>query len=305
MKPSFVIYAPRYRSNSGGAIATHKLCDLLNRAGYKASVFPHWMPSVISSRAVTPRSVAWLASRVLRGLYSTNPRYHTPLATAADVAQGVVVYPEIIGGNPLRATKYVRWLLHQPGFHGGRFRYRTGDLYFCYQQAFNQNSGGMIFGGTLTVFEVLLDIYQQINYGPRTRVAYMIRKGRDRVDLPDLRREWVLDGLDHQALARAFNECRICYFYDLYTAYAGYAAACGCIPVIVPVAGISKEAWVPEEGGRFGLAYGDDDIPHALATRATLLENMRGLEHHSEATVRQFVSVVTTHFGFDDAEAAQ
>jgi len=115
LKPSFVIYAPRYRSNSGGAIATHKLCDLLNRAGYKASVFPHWMPSVISSRAVTPRSVAWLASRVLRGLYSTNPLYRTPAATAADVAQGVVVYPEIIGGNPLRATKYVRWLLHQPG----------------------------------------------------------------------------------------------------------------------------------------------------------------------------------------------
>ena len=227
------------------------------------------------------------------------------MATAADVAGSVVIYPEIIGGNPLRAKRYVRWLLHQPGFHGGRTRYRTGDLYFCYQEAFNRHCEGMIFGGALTVFEVLLDIYQQTNYGPRTRVGYMIRKGRHREDSPDLRGEWVLDGLDHQALARAFNECRICYFYDAYTAYAGYAAACGCIPVIVPMPGVSKEAWVPEEGSRFGLAYGDADIPHALATRAALLENMRRMEHQNEASVRQFVSVVAAHFGLGDTAAAR
>ena len=163
----------------------------------------------------------------------------------------------------------------------------------------------MIFGGTLTVIDMLLDVYQQTNHGPRTRVAYMIRKGRDRKDLPDLRREWVLDGLDHQALARAFNECRICYFYDQYTAYAAYAAACGCIPVIVPVDGVDKEAWTPEEGGRLGIAYGDADIPHALATRATLLENMLSLGHQSEASVRRFVAVITAHFGLDDTAATE
>lgn len=299
-QPSFVIYAPRYRPNSGGAIATHKLCDLLNRAGYKSAVFPHWMPSWISSLAVTPRSIAYLASRLLRRLYTTNPEYRTPLATATDVADGVVIYPEIIGGNPLRAQKYARWLLHQPGFHGGRFRYQADDLYFCYQMAFNRHCDGMIFGGTLTVFAVLLDAYQQTNFGSRTRVAYMIRKGRDREDLPDLRQKWVLDGLDHQSLAQAFNECRVCYFYDSYTAYAAYAAACGCIPVIVPVAGVDKQAWVPEEGGRLGLAYGEDDIQHALDTRAALLASMRSMELHSEASVRQFVSVVSAHFGFED-----
>jgi len=283
---------------------THKLCDLLNRAGYRSSVFPHWMPSWVSSRAVTPRSVAYLVARLLRSVYTTNASYRTPLATAADVAEGIVVYPEIIGGNPLRAKKYVRWLLHKPGFHGGRSMYGTDELYFCYQEAFNRDCEGLIFGGLLTVFEVLLDVYKQTNFDPRTRVAYMIRKGRERKDLPNLSREWVLDGLDHQALARAFNECRICYFYDTYTAYAAYAAACGCIPVVVPVSGVSKEAWVPEESGRLGVAYGEADIPHALATRAILLENMRSVAIGNEASVRQFVATVTAHFGFDDAAAA-
>lgn len=303
-KPSFIVYSPRYRSNSGGAIVTHKLCDLLNRAGYKASLFPHWMPSWVSSRAMTPRSVACLNSYLLRSLYTTNASYQTPLASAADVADSVVVYPEIIGGNPLRAKRYARWLLHRPGFHGGRTKYQAGDLYFCYQEAFNLHCEGMIFGGILNVAEVLLDIYRQTNYGPRTRVGYMIRKGRDREDLPDLQREWVLDGLDHQALARAFNECQRCYFYDAYTAYASYAAACGCVPVIVPMQGISKEAWVPEEGGRLGLAYGDADIPHAIATRAALLEAMARVEQQNEASVSRFISVVAAHFDLGDTAAA-
>lgn len=302
--PSFVIHAPRYRPDSGGAIATHKLCHMLNRMGYRSSLFPHWLPSRISSQAVTPRSIAYLGSRILRPLYSTNPDYQTPLATAADVAEGIVIYPEIIGGNPLRAKRYARWLLHRPGFHGGRFKYRAGDLYFSYLEAFNQYCDKMVFGGALTVFDSLLDVYRQTNLDPRTRVAYMVRKGRTRDDLPDLRREWVLDGLDHQALAKAFNECRVCYFYDTYTAYAGYAAACGCIPVIVPLPGVDKETWMPKETDRFGLAYGDADIPHALETRAAMLENMRGVEHRNEASVQRFVSIAAAHFALDDAAEA-
>jgi hypothetical protein len=131
----------------------------------------------------------------------------------------------------------------------------------------------------------------------------MVRKGRDRADLPDLAGQWVLDGLDHAALAAAFNECRVCYFYDAYTAYSDYAAACGCIPVVVPMPGIAKSAWVPEPGGRPGVAYGDDDIPHALATREGLLDYMRGVEARNLVSVGHFVAVVARHFALPDEAA--
>lgn len=302
--PSFVVHAPRYRPNSGGAIVTHKLCDVLNRLGYPCSLFPHWMPSLVSSRAMTPRSVAYLASALGRPVYTTNPAYRTPLATAKDLTESIVIYPEIIGGNPLGADRYVRWLLHQPDFHGGTSRYRSGDLYFCIQEAFNQGGDGMAYGGLLNVTDMMLDVYRQTNFGPRTRVAYMIRKGRDREDLTDLSGEWVLDGLDHRAMAEAFNECRVCYFYDGYTAYSDYAAACGCIPVVVPLPGIEKQQWVPEAGGRSGVAYGEADIPHALATRDALLAYMRGVEGQNLASVRRFISVVAAHFGLQEPAGA-
>lgn len=222
--------------------------------------------------------------------------YKTPLAKSVDLDKSIVVYPEIVSGNPLRAPRYVRWLLHEPGFHEGAFIHATGDLYFCYQEAFNKNCSGMIYGGLLTIADTFLDIYRNVNPGERSKVCYMIRKGIDRKDLPDVSDLWVVDGYSHHELASAFNECRVCYFYDPYTTYAAYAAACGCIPVIVPMPGVSKKEWVPEEDGSYGLAYGDDDIQYAIETRDLMLNKLHAITLHNRESAKNFVTVVKKHF---------
>lgn len=296
--PSFVIYAPRYRSNSGGAIVMHKLCDVLNTMGYRAKLWPLWKPhSLVASMLKSPgRTLAYTASRIYRGPYATNAKYNTPLAGKSDIPDSIVIYPEIVSGNPLGAKRYVRWLMHEPGFHEGKALYSPGDLYFCYQEAFNKHCQAMTYGGPLTIADTLLDIYQQTNTGERSKICYMLRKGRDRPDLPDLSGKWIVDGLDHAELAKAFNECKICYFYDSYTAYAQYAAACGCIPVIVPVPGVSKMQWTPEEIGHLGVAYGEGDIEHAVRTRAELLKVMQEVPQKNQQAVARFVEVVALHF---------
>jgi len=107
----------------------------------------------------------------------------------------------------------------------------------------------------------------------------------------------VIDGYDHLHLAEVFNECRICYFYDLYTMYSSYAAACGCIPVIVPMPGVPLEVWMPEPENRYGLAYGEEQVTHALATRELLMGRLNLV---NEKNVRfgwfDLVSVVLRHF---------
>jgi hypothetical protein len=218
------------------------------------------------------------------------------MAKESEIKDAIAVYPEIVSGNPLRARRYVRWLLHEPGFHEGKFRHSSNDLYFSYQAAFNKNCGGMVHGGALTVTDCMMDVYRLTNHGPRSKICYMVRKGGDRHDLPDLSGRWVVDGYDHCQLAAAFNECRACYFYDLHTMYAAYAAACGCLPIVVPLPGLSKDQWIPEEAGRYGLAYGDDDAEHAIATRKLLLENFQRAEDDTVDSVRRFVSVVASHF---------
>jgi hypothetical protein len=120
----------------------------------------------------------------------------------------------------------------------------------------------------------------------------MIRKGKGRRDIPSMVGRWVVDDLGHHELADVFNECTHCYFYDAHTMYATYAALCGCIPIIVPLPGVSKEQWIPEEELRFGLAYGEDDIPHALDTRDLLIARMDHDEELNNESVRHFVTVV-------------
>lgn len=292
--PNFVIYAPQYRRNSGGAIVMNKLCDMLNQEGHSAKLWPLWKPLPSVTAFIHRKTPLYYAWRLYTRGYPTNPAYNTPLASPADIDRSIVVYPEIVNDNPLRAKRYVRWLLHSPGFHKGSFKYAAGDMYFYFQEAFNNRCNDMVCGGPLTVEDMPLDIFRQINFGERTNVCFMIRKGRHRKDIPSLRGKWVVDGLSHESLADAFNECRICYFYDAYTAYAPLAAACGCIPVIVPLPNVTREMWSPHP--HLGVAYGDDDIPRALATREALLDGMRSTEARNVQSVRNFVSAVCEHF---------
>ncbi|GAB2574712.1 hypothetical protein ISP15_15260 [Dyella jejuensis] len=294
----FVIYAPRYRDNSGGAIVMHKLCDVLNDMGYSALLYPLWKPlSLPSALFRSPRmTFAYLLARAYRGKYATNAKYNTPLAKQRDIQGSIVIYPEIVSGNPLRAEKYVRWLLHRPGFHEGHFKYSPGDLYFCYQEAFHKNCRDMVHGGSLTIGDTLLDIYKQTNYGERIKTCFIVRKGRARPDLPDLKHQWVVDDLSHEELAKVFNECKFCYLYDTYTAYAQYAAICGCIPIVVPLPGVTKEQWVPEEKGRLGVAYGESDTEHAVTTRPALLCFMQETSKKNREAVAHFVEAVKKHF---------
>lgn len=296
----FVVCVPRYEPESGGSIVLHKLARELLALGHNVKVFPiHRYPRNAENRAkYFWRRVMYVITRTYRPHFKTHPDMKSFVATLDSAKDAVVVYPETTSGNPLGADRYVRWFLHQPGFHTGEIGYRKGDLFFCFQKAYRKNCDGMVYGGELTVEEMFLDIYHQWNHSERSDVGYMVRKGRVRSDLPELSGRWVLDELGHRDMADAFNRCRVCYFYDIYTQYTLYCAACGCIPIVVPLPGVDKQQWAG--GGEVypGVAYGEEDIPRAIATRQALLDRMRAAEDDARRSVARFVSVVESHFSF-------
>ena len=53
---------------------------------------------------------------------------------------------------------------------------------------------------------------------------------------------------------------------------------------------------MPEEGDRFGLAYGSEDIPYAIATRELMLDRLNAVEEQNVSSVQQFVSTVREYF---------
>ena len=224
-------------------------------------------------------------------------RSRFPFAKTSQIHEAVVVYPETVVGNPLAAPRYVRWFLHEPTFHTGVERDFEGELYFYFIEAFQEHLPKAVCGGRLTLIEYFRDIYKLENTEARHKVCYLLRKGREsqRSSLSRRLLGW-FNGYEHKDMAKAFNECAICFIYDPYTLYATYAALCGCVPVIVPLAGVTKEQWLPEEHLRYGLAYGEDDIPYALATRGLLIARLDRDDEANFETVKMFVERIQEFF---------
>ena len=47
MVKKYIIFAPSYNENVGGSIALHKLCDLINRGGNEAYLYPYFESALI------------------------------------------------------------------------------------------------------------------------------------------------------------------------------------------------------------------------------------------------------------------
>jgi hypothetical protein len=297
MKRPFIVFADSFNENNGGVIALHRLCDLLNREGERALLWPARRPPWYAERRL---SSAWSAlrfgARQLRKPYRVWPGFVTPLAQSEELPGAIVVYPEIVVGNPLRGDRVVRWLLHKPGFHKGKIGFGAADRFFFYQHAFNDPALNPDASNLLKTVFLRDDIYRRWNFGPRHGTCYILRKGKGRTTVHDLRDSVCVDKLSHAAMAEVFNRVATCVSYDAYTMYSHFAALCGCDSVIVPEEGVSKESWYPDPDDRLGLAYGFDDIDNARASAPRLLAHLKAQESTANTTVSAFVAKCVGYF---------
>ena len=108
-KRPYIIWTPAFRNNSGGIKVMHRLCHLLNKRGYEAYVtnLPNfqWAERVIVSQA------------------------HFDKIKARDA---IIVYPEIVSGNPLKGDTVARYVLNQPGKIGGDIAYDKSEIVFVH-----------------------------------------------------------------------------------------------------------------------------------------------------------------------------
>jgi hypothetical protein len=292
----FVIRTHSFDDRVGGIIALHLLCRRLVDAGQEAILWPIDRPTLEPLQR--PRSVlGWLRYHLTgrRKVFNHGP-FLTKRAGFNDLRNAVVVYPEVTAGNPLHARHVVRWLLHKPGFHTGRVEFGERDLLFAYQDAFDESARPAQRGGRLTL------IWQNEAYVDRGRAdrsgsAYLVKKGTGRPLVHDLSNSILVDDLSHAEKADVFNRVQYFYTYDPYTLYSRYAAICGCIPVIIPPPGLSKQAWVAREEERYGLAYGTEERPWAVATRDLLLKRIVEEQVEERLMVQNFISRCREHFG--------
>lgn len=290
-RPTFVIFAIPYTDKSGGAMFLHSLADELVRIGERAVIFP----------------MHWKRRSYLRELYQRTARRHRAgmmpgtsarLASRSDLLRDpIVVYPEIVAGNPLNAERVVRWLLYPPSLRGTSATFRSSDLYF---KASDFSDEVTLTGGAqlLHLFSVH-PAYTDRGNRERHGTCYMLRKQAEKPILHDPDHDICLDGLDHETIAAEFNRCERFIYYDEATMYAQFAALCGCLPIVVPGIYRDRAAWSADRPiAKYGVAFGLDDTDHAIKTRHLLAEDLRRIELEGRATVRDFVARTKSAFGY-------
>jgi hypothetical protein len=299
-----LIVAPSYSANNGGSIILHKLCHIINSLGREAYLFPfvdNFELNKFNYKSVLLRFFKKHLREPFRK-FKTIPNLNTPVLKkrpeniATD--EWIVVYPEIIFGNPLYAKNVVRWLLHNPGFHNkdnstrGGYFYGSGELYFRIGNWFKdfQHPGSTTSPFFLQIFHYPFHLYNKNDVEvQRSGTAYCIRKGINKKISHDLTDSILIDGLKHEEISKIFKRVKTFISYDPHTTFSYFAALCGCDSIVIPDEGITEEDWVPNEEDRYGVAYGFESIDKARQTANLVFDRFKKFEESSESSVISFL----------------
>ncbi|QTL03202.1 hypothetical protein J5J86_21010 [Aquabacter sp. L1I39] len=208
---TFLIWAPPYTHTSSGIRALYRLCHHLNVSGYPSALLaepghplPHW-----------------------------NCFLHE-----GPVDDAILVYPEIVSGNPCGAGRVVRWALNTPGLIGGDTHYPETEMVFFYdpqKRADVQRAVAEPLGPERVLWLGLVDpahIYPDPAV-PKTLDCSFVYKGAplaERFPLPAGRIIEPLESLtpNMAALGETLRRTRTLYSYDHYSNLLREAAICGC-----------------------------------------------------------------------------
>lgn len=282
MKKKFVIFTPPYDENSGGIVVLHKLCHVLNELGFESYVKPYSYSYEVNKNNWKRFLFNLCKWSILSSLkrFKVNKAFNTPIYNRSKVDESfIVVYPEVVFGNPMEAKNVVRWLLHQPGFHENHINYGKNELYYKFNSAIEDFyfPGSVTSRNELKVIHYPLEYYNLTNNSTeRKGTAYCLRKGKGKKIIHDLTDSILIDGKNHAEVSEIFKKVKTFISYDTLTAYSIFAVLCGCESVVIPDEGVGVEDWYPDEADRYGIAYGleESNINASLKTANLVKERV-------------------------------
>lgn len=193
-----------------------------------------------------------------------------------DKENTIVIYPEVTYGNPLHAKHVIRWLMYHYPYSLKSKAYSPNDIFIAYRDVFNSP---VLNPENVIVSQHFFNnkLYRQYNTGERRGNCYILRKGRNRDDLP---REFdgpvFDDNMSQEELVKMFNTYKYCYSYDTQTFYTKIACICGCIPIVILEPEKKISDYLSPNEHHYGVAYGNtpEQIEYAIQTRDLCLKNV-------------------------------
>ena len=250
--PYYIATLPFTRFSAGVKVL-HLLCHSLNLRGQRAYLLPIYPTNARERESFCePSLVTPLLTR------RTTKRH------ADDGLCPIIVYPEIVTGNPFSASCVVRYVLNFPGALGGDVLFNADELCFSYSKvlaAETKHPENILFipASDTRIFYpppeqeerrgtcFYASKYQNTHKGQLLEItndSLEITSGRPNSQSPE-------------QVADIFRKCEIFYTYEN-TALAVEATLCGCPTVFLPNPYL-KSIIASEELGGDGFAWGNSD----------------------------------------------
>jgi hypothetical protein len=226
----------------------------------------------------------------------------------------IVIYPEVISGNPLNSKKVIRWILLSLGIEMPINHYinwglhsltnsisTDGSINLIYQWESVQNSIPQL---SVPWFNPIFRNTNQL----RTKTCYLIKKGvllHKKIKYMHDKNSICIDDMNLAEKSAIFNQCTRFYCYDPNTAYMIFAVSCGCITILHPLENVSKDEYFKnkifnKDNKIFnaGIAYGNTyrEISFAQKTLSEGIKMYVNLFNEYKNTVTPFLDYIAKLF---------
>lgn len=292
---SIVVYCPSFNKESGGTVVLHYLVDQLRSLNVNAYAAP--------IKKTYSKEIPWLIRKFkdwnfnVRKKFKTHPNMDVPIFNSK-IKDEIVIYPEVIEGNPLGASHVVRWLLHKPGFFGLGGNYLKSDEIFYYAEFCRAGNTQIPLENQLRLTPMIQNDYFDFTGGKRNGSCRMIRKANisKNIELKYGGDSILLDGKTHAKISKIFRMTKYFFCHDPNTWFVYLAALSGCIPIVVPQSGLSSEDWRVSSGFKYGVAYGVEEIEWAVTTRKLLLNEVKQNQEYEKEHLVKFLNKLDRKF---------
>jgi hypothetical protein len=275
-KKKIIIYTPPFDIKCGGIVVMHYLAKIINE----------YNPARFYCKLFIFNNLRY------------NNIFCNDFARMDEIDDNtVIIYPEIISGNPLACKNVVRWILlalgiEMPIDHSKNWD-STDIIYHWEPKSSDLNK---------MTCHYLNPIFKNTNNNIRYKTCYLIKKGRlihFNINYFHPSDSINIDNFSLEEMTNIFNQCKYFYSYDPKSMYIIYALICGCTPIIYPLENISKEDYFKttifyKNNTIYtkGISYGnsEEEVNYAVNTMNEGLNDLNLIFNTERNTVYKFLN---------------
>lgn len=298
----FIVVTRPFDPKSQGCVLLHKLAHTLNEVGHEAAIL------FFSGHGTETK-----------GFFSVMPKFYCEEYKNVFLSDehafrkfkegAVIIYPEIITGNPLGGDYVVRYMLNREGFIKAGVKINPSDRDFILTQSylyhrnphfhlFNYNGSELFNKSQTEKFNKRKIDLTYIGKGAKYTTCSVLNGTQE------VTRNWPETKLE---LANLLKQTRFIYTWDSISATIADAILCGAFPIFMAYAPITKDEVynmidlgisIPE------ITY-EETLGQLSANRLeeieafiiSMVEKIQGLESNYKHNVANFSFKVMEHFG--------